>query len=352
MILRTGVILGLLITPVFVYSPRPSGVEGDTPINTITVTVDFPESATGAQGSILFVGDLMLGRRVESMAKEQSFAFPFASTTDLLMSTDITVGNLEGTVPDQHFHTPDLTYRFSFQEAALMALREAGINVLSLANNHSFDYGKTGYEETLAACVRTELKCFGNPNRVSTSSVERIRIGGIDGVLLMINATYGYPSLETIEAHLRAAHLTDDFIIAYIHWGDEYVLRHNEAQEKFAKLLIDNGVDAVIGHHPHVVQDIGLYRGKPIFYSLGNFVFDQYFSDEVQVGLAVKIHIEADTVTYELIPHSSRESRSQPRLADDMAAEVMWNRIVSDVWQNPFVRASNRTIVVPRFPGR
>jgi poly-gamma-glutamate synthesis protein (capsule biosynthesis protein) len=98
----------------------------------------------------------------------------------------------------------------------------------------------------------------------------------------------------------------------YVHWGNEYELKHSEQQEALAHYVIDSGIDAVIGHHPHVVQDIEIYNGKPIFYSLGNFIFDQYFSGDVQTGLVVKVYIQKDTITYTLVPISSIGRASQP----------------------------------------
>ena len=105
-----------------------------------------------------------------------------------------------------------------------------------------------------------------------------------------------------------------DMQIVYIHWGDEYEPVHNLEQEQLAKRLIDLGADAIIGHHPHVIQDIGLYKGAPIFYSLGNFIFDQYFSDEVQVGLAVELKIVNNSISYHLIPFDSTNTPGSPRV--------------------------------------
>jgi poly-gamma-glutamate synthesis protein (capsule biosynthesis protein) len=96
-----------------------------------------------------------------------------------------------------------------------------------------------------------------------------------------------------------------------VHGGDEYHLHSNKFQEGFYESLIDMGVDAVIAHHPHVVEEVELYKKKPIFYSLGNFIFDQYFSKDVQQELSVKITVKNDSVNYQLIPLKS--TRSQPR---------------------------------------
>ncbi|GAI55886.1 unnamed protein product [marine sediment metagenome] len=94
----------------------------------------------------------------------------------------------------------------------------------------------------------------------------------------------------------------DNFLIVSLHWGEEYKLINSPAQQKLAHQLIEAGTDLIIGHHPHVVQNIEKYLGKLIFYSLGNFIFDQYFSPETQQGLAVGLEIYPDRLVCRLFP--------------------------------------------------
>jgi len=93
-----------------------------------------------------------------------------------------------------------------------------------------------------------------------------------------------------------------DLIIVNIHWGVEYQHYFNSVQQKAGRLLVDSGAELVIGHHPHVVQGLEIYQGKPIFYSLGNFIFDQYFSADVKNGLAVAVDYTRTDVSFNLIP--------------------------------------------------
>jgi poly-gamma-glutamate synthesis protein (capsule biosynthesis protein) len=118
----------------------------------------------------------------------------------------------------------------------------------------------------------------------------------------------------TLGALLAKMSFYSDLQIVYVHWGEEYKDISTKTQRSLAHTLIDNGVDVIIGDHPHVVEDIELYKGKPIFYSLGNFVFDQYFSDAVQQGLAVKMTIFRDSVRYDFMGVSSLGSKSQPHV--------------------------------------
>jgi gamma-polyglutamate biosynthesis protein CapA len=101
----------------------------------------------------------------------------------------------------------------------------------------------------------------------------------------------------------------DKFLIVFMHWGNEYKTINSLSQQKLGHALIDAGVDLIIGSHPHVVQNIEQYKNKLIFYSLGNFIFDQYFSKNVQQGLAIGLEISADKITYNLYPLQSKVSQ-------------------------------------------
>mgnify|MGYP000232600171 CR=1 FL=1 len=99
-----------------------------------------------------------------------------------------------------------------------------------------------------------------------------------------------------------------DHIIVNIHWGQEYELEAHARQKFLAYEMVDAGADVIIGHHPHVIQEVEVYKNKPIFYSLGNFVFDQYFSKETQEGLAVGVVLKQDEILLYLFPLISEKS--------------------------------------------
>jgi poly-gamma-glutamate synthesis protein (capsule biosynthesis protein) len=104
-----------------------------------------------------------------------------------------------------------------------------------------------------------------------------------------------------------------DLQVAYVHWGEEYTSIPSLAQRNFAKVLAELGVDIVVGHHPHVVQSIEMVENTLVFYSLGNFIFDQYFSNEVQQGLVLNLVLSEEEYL-EIVPVSSLETRNQPNL--------------------------------------
>ena len=276
------------------------------------------------RNDILFVGDVFLGRAVERHMNEQGVRYPFDGLADFLRNRHTTVGNFESAIPKEHTPTPDLTFQFSTHPRALAAAERAGFDVFSLANNHAYDYGVTGYAHTKAICLKTHVRCIGDPLSVGSHAVYYTVVQNKVIAIIAINAVGADPDADALKTLLASVSKKSDFQIAYVHWGIEYELVHAQYQQYLAHQLIDVGVDTIIGHHPHVVQNIELYNNKPIFYSLGNFIFDQYFADEVQKGLAVVAHIEEELVRFTLHPVSSIENRSQPQLmhGDDKQAFI------------------------------
>ena len=276
----------------------------------------------GDQGDMLFVGDIMLGRAVETFMDDVSPRYPFEASSDLLNSADFTIGNFEATVPKEHVKTPDFEIQFSVREPFLAQLTSAGINALSLSNNHAFDFGEDAFQNTREACPLYSLTCFGHPTKLDLYSVTYVQLDDSRVGVLALNMVDSNVDEIALGALLSKVTFYSDVQVVYVHWGEEYQNVHSESQERLAHSLIDNGADLIVGHHPHVVQDIELYKGKPIFYSLGNFIFDQYFSDEVQKGLAVRMTLDEEFIEYELIPLTSIQSKSQPHIMNTKDGEA------------------------------
>jgi len=271
-----------------------------------SVDIEYPDAR------ILFVPDIMLGRRVETIALTNGFDYSFKGMSSLFQSHDLVVGNFEGVVPRTHIPTPELTTRFSIRHEFMGELRAQGFDVLSLANNHALDFGEDGYRDTIETCRRYELTCVGNPIRTDENSVTYHTIGDTRIGILMLHALYGVENQNELLSLVRTMREQSDVQVVFVHWGQEYASIHSVREELLAHVLIDAGSDAVIGHHPHVIQDVELYQGKPIFYSLGNFIFDQYFSDAVQRGYAISLIVRDETLEYVLIPYESSSVPSQP----------------------------------------
>jgi poly-gamma-glutamate synthesis protein (capsule biosynthesis protein) len=280
---------------------------------------------------LLFVGDIMLGRVVETLMDRNGHSYPFLGVEAFLLEPDSTIGNFEGVVTPVHEQAKPMTFAFSIKDSFLEHLKIVGFDVLSLANNHSNDYGPSARAYMHSRCDFYDLHCIGIPRGLDATSTLVQEINERKIGYLFIHTLYGEPSATELREIILNLRNKTDIQIAYVHWGEEYELLHSTAQETLAKTLIDTGIDAVIGHHPHVVQDIALYNGKPIFYSLGNFIFDQYFSEDVTQMIAVSMSIGSSTVAYEVTPLSGTNTQSQPHMMSETEKEVLFSRIFEDI---------------------
>jgi poly-gamma-glutamate synthesis protein (capsule biosynthesis protein) len=252
---------------------------------------------------IYFTGDIMLGRFVETLGRRHGTAYFTEHFSTLLGSSTAVVANFESAVANPHIQTESGGMRFSTTIELLSVLSQLSVTHASLANNHALDYGTDGYQGARRALTSVGIEPFGHSVLLSTSSLVYIPYGSTTVAVLGIHTLFAPVDATIVKALIAEAKNRAQFVVAYVHWGDEYVLVHNKAQETLAQTLAEAGVDLVIGHHPHVVQDIDMVDGTPVIYSLGNFIFDQYFSADVKTGLLVGLTLEADTFTLTLHPH-------------------------------------------------
>lgn len=274
---------------------------------------DATQHASTEQTSMLFVGDVMLARNVELLMRQEGILYPFSGVRDMFADHTYVVGNFEASIPEHHTPTPSFTFRFSVDRAMISVLEFVGVTDMSLANNHTFDAGSTGLASTREALWEFGIQTIGDPNELTTEHVAYRNLGDVRVALVGLNATYRAPDVDVVAQVLDEVSQQSDVQIVMMHWGEEYALTASATQQALAYALIDAGADAIIGHHPHVVQNIDVYRNAPIFYSLGNFIFDQYWNDDVREGLAVSLSFTDDKVRYELIPVTSIDLRSSPR---------------------------------------
>lgn len=267
-----------------------------------------------AQREMLFVGDIMLARHVETLMDIHGAYYPFMHMRDLFREYDIVIGNFEASIPEVHRKTPNGVLRFSVRSEFAPILARVGFTHLTLANNHSDDYGASGYEHTVSTLAGAGLGVSGHASRISEDDISYHDLGTTRVALVPINATYRVPAHEDIRAVISAADDASDVVIVSIHWGTEYALSAGASERALAELLIDSGARAVIGHHPHVTQQVDRYRGAPIFYSIGNFIFDQYWNRHVQEGLAIGLAVEGNELVFSLLPISSEATKSAPQL--------------------------------------
>ncbi|MBN2201571.1 CapA family protein, partial [bacterium] len=236
--------------------------------------------------TVAAVGDVMLAGSALPFIERFGPDYPFDSTRTLLQSADFAIANLEAPIgtggrPFQK------TYTFRVPPGFAGGLRNAGFDVLNLANNHILDYGVQPFRQTLRILDSLGIAaCGAGMNRRAAEAGAIVVRGGWKAAFLGFSLTYpdafwatasrpgtAFAVKERIAAAIDSLRPAADLVIVSFHWGKELHRTPQPYQREFAHAAIDAGADFVIGHHPHVLQGFELYRGKPIAYSLGNFAF-------------------------------------------------------------------------------
>lgn len=236
---------------------------------------------------LLFAGDTMLARSVgDMMAANSNWIWPFAHIASVTRAADLAFANLETTISTRGSPS-GCTYCFRADPRVTQGLLYAGFDVLSVANNHVHDYGPDAYADTLAYVSDAAMSPVSGEPIIKTVHGTRIAY-----------LAYAYPFDEArIMAAIPLAKAQADVLVVSMHSGTEYDPIYNAAQERVYRAVVDEGADLVIGTHPHVVQDVEQYHDAWIAYSLGNFVFDQNFSDVTRRGLMLRATVRDGRVT-------------------------------------------------------
>ncbi len=281
-------------------------------------------SAELAERTILFTGDILLDRGVERLMQKKSVFYPFEKISRFFRGIDIVAGNLEGPINQNPPNFPDSSLKFAFEPETVAGLTFSNFNLLSLSNNHTCNTGSDGLGQTKEFLDKANIAYVGDPIQCDKDFL----FTKDDIAFLAFNKTFPFNCSddEIVEIVVQAKNSNlNDFLIVIFHWGNEYQTKSSTLQQNLAHRIIDAGADLIIGHHPHVVQEIEEYNNKLIFYSLGNFIFDMYFSQETQQGLVVGAEIYSDKVIYRLFPIQSQLSQPflmLPTEADLFLAEL------------------------------
>ena len=246
---------------------------------------------------IIFVGDILLSRNVTAEYQhrsQKSNNSPWVDLKPLFKTANLVVGNLEGAIGevDAQSTTTNPSPIFDIPNDEIFLLREAGFNALSIENNHSLDLGKVGKQRTIDTLTAQGITPLYNNNSPQFVTINNTVIALI-AINLVPSRDYSksqIPSIE-IEQKLRFAKSLANLTIVTIHWGSELLSWPNQQQRQAAKWLIANGADLIIGSHPHVVQQPEIVDGKPVFFSLGNHLFDQKYP-ATKEGLIAEITIK------------------------------------------------------------
>jgi len=293
--------------------------------------------------SLVAVGDISYSRGVERIVKKQNdINYPFLKIHDYLKSADLVFGNLETPIT-QGSEIPDFEMIFRSNPGTEQALKQAGFSILSLANNHTPNFGEKGLKDTFNFIENAGIKYVGaGQNGQEAYQPVYIEKKGIKFAFLAYNdadvvpAYYEASANRAGTAFMRIDKMTEavneakqkaDFVIISMHAGIEYAGKPNNSQANFAHAAIDAGADLVIGHHPHVLQTLEKYKGKYIFYSLGNFVFDQPQSKETKEDLAIKIYFAKNGINKISLLPIIMENLAQPRMASKNEADKILQRL-------------------------
>ena len=159
----------------------------------------------------------------------------------------------------------------------------------------------------------SSVNSFGDREGLASTSITYLTISDKSIAIIGIHTLVSSPDETQVKQFIDTYASTSDLVIAYVHWGTEYDRAQSHWQQVYAKELVSAGVDVIIGHHPHVVQGVEKIGNSIVFYSLGNLIFDQYFSTDVQEGLILKMVAMTDGFEFEFFPVTSLGSRAQPR---------------------------------------
>jgi poly-gamma-glutamate capsule biosynthesis protein CapA/YwtB (metallophosphatase superfamily) len=263
------------------------------------------------------VGDVMLGGSAAPEMAKLGYAHPFTDVSDVLQRAQIVFANLEGPLTDAGEAAVDKRYIFrSPPTEVASALAVAGINVVSLANNHILDYGVEGLKSTLVALTAAGIHHAGAGMDLQQARQPAIvKAGGYTVALLAYSLTFpesfwagaerpgtAFGHERYVRADVASARERADIVVVSFHWGREATTELRDYQPRLAHAAIDAGAAVVLGHHPHILQGIERYKHGIIFYSLGNFAFGSY-SRLAQRSVIAELYFEnAELTQVRLIP--------------------------------------------------
>ena len=258
---------------------------------------------TSSAVQIGLVGDLGLGRTMTTVSRRKNnFNWIFSGVSNFLKQNDFTYANLESPIVKDCRILDPYTMVFCGDPRFLTSLKDNKF-VLGLANNHIFNYGKSGFSQTT-----TYLSQENIPFVYSTFSDPKLEIQQIKDI------KFGFLSfdLTDITVFKNRSKITDlvknnndqvDWLIVGLHWGREYQPSPDKWQVDFAHQLVDAGADIIAGSHPHVFQDYETYQDRPIYYSLGNFIFDQNWSRPTSTSNIVTLTLTKEKIIkFDLTP--------------------------------------------------
>jgi gamma-polyglutamate biosynthesis protein CapA len=273
--------------------------------------------------SMTLVGDIMMGRNIENVIKEHGEQYLFRYMESYLKNADYVSGNFEHPVlieEEQNYEKADKYIHLSTNKEAVQAVKDAGFTVMNLANNHMMDYSEKGLNDTVNIFREKELSFVGagenmqQAKNIVYNDVNGIRVATlgftdayVDGFIVEENQ----PGVLSMNPDMLFNQIIDaknskrgnaDLVVVHAHWGQEYDDEPSPRQQELGRAMVEAGADIIVGHHPHVLQSFEVYKDGIIFYSLGNFIFDQGWTRTKDSAL-VQYHLDTSgTATVDIVP--------------------------------------------------
>ena len=293
------------------------------------------------------VGDVMMGRYVEEVTDSHGFDYLFRYMKPYFNASDYVSGNYEHPALAKDvskYEEADTAIRLNSYADGVEAVKNAGFSVMTLANNHMMDFEEQGLLDTINEFDNAKMDYVGVGRNI-TEAKENINYQDVKGVRI---ATLGFTDVygkNAVAKNNQAGLLNSnpdllfkmigdakdakkgnaDLVVVNMHWGQEYATSATGRQTELAKAVIDAGADIIIGHHPHVVQSFDVYKDGLIFYSLGNFVFDQGWT-RTKDSAMVQYHLTDDgQATVDVVPLQIKEATPRPATSSsDISRVFRW----------------------------
>ena len=297
--------------------------------------------------TISLVGDIFMDGSIRALIDRNGIDYPWEMVKEYFQNDDISIGNLETSITTRGKKWEDKQFNFRSDPKNLKAMKEVSLDVVSLANNHSLDYGYEGFLDTLDYLDKYEInRVGGGRNREEALKglileKDGVKIGvlGFSRVVPHVDwyATGKRPGIVgAYDVHInqvidKVKEMKEnvDILVISIHWGEEGSNTPRQNEIELARKLIDNGVDIIMGHHPHVLQGIEIYKGRPIFYSLGNFIFSSR-SESTRNTMIAQVILRDKTIDkIRIIPCSIENGRPIPVAESDLEERLEYINSIS-----------------------
>jgi poly-gamma-glutamate synthesis protein (capsule biosynthesis protein) len=319
-------------------------------------------SMASAQVSFCAVGDILLDRNVRLEIEKNGIHYPFEKTKEFISQHDIAFFNLECPLADSTDGFPiNKKHSFRGDTSYIKAIKEAGFTIASVANNHTIDYGKNALLQTIENLQQNEIFAVGGgKNQKAAFAPLLFEIKGesfavfavleflLEGTTFTENTAYpAFAQINRLCDSIEKYQDKVDHILVSFHWGVENAKIPHSRQKEYAHKVIDAGADLVIGHHPHILQGIEVYKEKIILYSLGNFIFDNTGKLHNQSAIFSCVFQDGQLKNPQLIPVKIINTR--PEIADEKTQNNIFSYLdtLSSAFKTSLLKEKN-SIKIPQ----